>query len=125
MFAGLQHGRLLEWLVIVALLGFLVWRQLRQTRWPIAEGTIEGASIERVPDAEGFTHPTLVISYSYVVDGNRYGGCEQSGVWHGVSFYRQWVGMKVRVRYKPGQPETSELLETPSKIPANASNQAS
>ena len=95
-------------------LGLTVWRNRKASRWPAVEGTIEEARTEDLKDRSnlgGYT-TALVISYSYQVDGNFYGGYQQFNYRPGAP-YSFLVGRKVPVRYKPDRPATSRLLSLP------------
>jgi hypothetical protein len=104
-----KYYQLAETLLGLGLLAFAAWRKLRTRRWPIAEGTIESSGFTEVPDGNGISRTALVVSYSYQVNGTFYGATQESRFWAGTP-YRDLVGRKVQVRYKPGQPETSELV---------------
>lgn len=121
MFPPLNYYRLVKELIAVALPAIAVWRWLRTRRWPIAQGTVEEARLEDVQDSNGMTHSMLVITYSYQVNGERYGGYKQAAPPQNSSF-RQLVGTKVDVRYNPRKPEASALLAIPSAKASAASS---
>lgn len=103
---------LLKWAAVAIALGLTVWRMLGRTKWPIAEGTIVEARLEDVQDGQGFSRTMLTVGYSFEANGTFYGGVRQFGYW-GSAPYSYLVGTKVRVRYKPDEPDTSELLSDP------------
>lgn len=101
-----------KWSVLSVAAGVGVWRILQRTKWPVVEGTIVEARPVDVQDGQGFSSTMLQVGYSFQVDGTYYGGVREFGYGAGTH-YQQLVGKKVRVRYKPDEPDTSELLSDP------------
>jgi uncharacterized protein DUF3592 len=111
--------------VVIAAVRFLWSRGKQELRehaarsWPVAEASIETfyvAHINRGDSRRGWQNVIPVLQYSYVVAGERYSGSANLGVWesdedsaHAAG--KGWVGEKIRVRYKPGDPATSAWLE--------------
>lgn len=113
---------LLRWLAAIiglAYLGLRAWRMLGEAKWPVTEGTIDGAEPRELQDTQGMTRTVLEVSYSFRVDDTFYGGEKEFGFRAGRP-YRQLLGRKVRVRYKPDQPDTSELLSDPFETSSSA-----
>src|ERR1700735_2101430 len=98
---------LLRWLAAIiglAYLGLRAWRMLGEAKWPVTEGTIDGAEPRALKDTQGTTRTVLEVSYSFRVDDTFYGGEKEFGFSAGRP-YRQLLGRKVRVRYKPDRPD--------------------
>ena len=101
-------------LIVLSFLGLAAWKNQRAAKWPEAEGIIELARLEEIKEQSnlGGYRTVLVVSYSYQVNGDFYGGYQQFPFRPGNP-HSYLVGTKVGVRYKPGHPETSRLLSLP------------
>jgi hypothetical protein len=105
---------------IVVLVGTLasirLWPQwflvLRSRNWPTVSGTIEAGDVSVVRGRNGELF-TAILSYSYRVDGQYYGGCDsktfsndENGAWDSVNSQK---GSSALVAYNPHKHEMSVL----------------
>lgn len=88
--------------------------------WPTAEAKIETSYVMR-----GSSNPSRnripmdfipVLQYSYTVQGERYSGSANLGVWDSdqdsaSDTGKGWIGEKIRIRYKASNPAVSVWLE--------------
>lgn len=100
--------------------------------WPRAEARVEGFYLMHstgnhtgYSDAGQYSY-LPVLQYAYAVQGERYSGSFNLGVWDGSegsasATGQGWVGEKIRVRYKPSNPSVSIWLEQDG-APAGASS---
>lgn len=86
--------------------------------WPLTEATIQSSYVViRYRDDSRYRRDSAipVLQYSYVVQGERYSGSANLGVWDGdrdsaTDTGQRWLGEKIRVRYKPSDPAVSVWL---------------
>lgn len=87
--------------------------------WPTAEASIESSYAMRGNanlGSRGQMDFIPVLQYSYTVQGERYSGSANLGVWDSdkdsaSDTGKSWVGEKIRIRYKPSDPAVSAWLE--------------
>src|SRR5690348_652363 len=86
--------------------------------WPLIEARIESSYVVmRYREDSRYRRESAipVLQYSYVVQGERYSGSANLGVWDGdrdsaTDTGQRWVGEKIRVRCKPSDPSISVWL---------------
>ena len=125
-------------LAVAALASRFVWLWTREKvrkraaeSWPTAEAAVQTFYVVHANDSHsGYSEAGRLgyipmLQYSYVVNGERYSGDFNLGVWESnrnaaQSTAKGWLGEKIRIRYKPSDPGVSVWLEQDG-APAGAS----
>jgi hypothetical protein len=115
--------------ILVSALCWGAWNWLRAKSreraaesWPTAEATIQTFYVVHHSDSHsGYSQAGRigyipVLQYSFVVNGERYSGAFNLGVWESTQDSAEvtgkgWVGERIRIRYKLSDPAISVWLE--------------
>src|SRR5262252_3541963 len=87
------------------------WYGMQANGWPEVEGRIENSTFLELSD-EMVTVRVPSFSFSYEVDGRRYGGNFQlhpyatDPFYNNPDFMNQMIGRKLKIHFRPGKPAT-------------------
>jgi len=116
-------------IIVVVVICWGVWkwmrtraRKLAAESWPTAEAAVQTFYVVHNKDSHsGYSQAGRigyipVLQYSYLVNGERYSGAFNLGIWESNRDSAQatgkgWVGEKIRIRYNPSDSAVSVWLE--------------